>query len=264
MPGIRFHGKGAATMTKNSPSASLLYDTPRFLQAGDSALTVELGNAVDIRINEAVAALEQNISEAGIEGVLETIPTYRSVQVVYDPARIRSRDLIPRLAEVLARPGAGVATARRWVIPVCYGGEHGMDLEFVARVHNLAVDQVIAIHSGAEYRVYMIGFSPGFAYLGGLPDPLHTPRRDTPRTLTPARSISIGGIQAAVSTMPVPSGWHMLGQTPVRIFDLTRPEPFLLRTGDRVRFTPIPHAEFQRLDAAAEKGDIIARCEETG
>jgi KipI family sensor histidine kinase inhibitor len=227
-------------------------------------MTVELGNAVDIGVNEAVAALEQNISNAGIEGVLETIPTYRSLQVVYDPARIRSRDLIDRLSGILSGPVQGVAATRRWTIPVSYGGEHGKDLEFVAGVHNLSSDEVIRIHSGAEYRVYMIGFAPGFAYLGGLPEALHTPRRDNPRALTPARSVSIGGIQAAVSTMPVPSGWHLLGQTPVRTYDLTRPEPFLLKTGDRIRFESISHQEYRRLDAAAEKGDIIAECEVTG
>jgi KipI family sensor histidine kinase inhibitor len=251
-------------MTKTRKSDALLYERPRFLQAGDSALTVELGNAVDVGVNEAVAALDHNISTADIEGVLETIPTYRSLQVVYDPVRIRSRDLVARLCDVLSEPGQGAATARRWTIPVCYGGEHGMDLEFVADVHNLSPDEVVRIHSGGEYRVYMIGFAPGFAYLGGLPEALHTPRRDDPRALTPAQSVSIGGIQAAISTMPVPSGWHMLGQTPVRTYDLTRPEPFLLRTGDRVRFEAISHAQYRRLDAAAERGEIVAECEVTG
>jgi len=251
-------------MSKTKQSDSFLYEQPRFLQAGDCALTVELGNAVDVGVNAAVAALEQNISNAAIEGVLETIPTYRSLQVVYDPARIRSRELIARLSGILSGPGQRMAATRRWTIPVCYGGEHGIDLEFVAEVHNLSADEVIRIHSGAEYRVYMIGFAPGFAYLGGLSEALHTPRRDNPRALTPARSISIGGIQAAVSTMPVPSGWHLLGQTPVRTYDLTRPEPFLLKTGDRIRFESISHEQYLRLDAAAEQGEIIAKCEVTG
>ena len=111
-----------------------------------------------------------SISEAAIEGVLETIPTYRSLQVIYDPVRMRCRELIAHLSGILPRSGQGVVASRRWMIPVCYGGEHGMDLEFVAAVHNLTTDEVIRIHSGAEYRVYMIGFAPGFAYLGGLPE----------------------------------------------------------------------------------------------
>lgn len=251
-------------MREHRKPDGLLYAQPRFLQAGDGAVTVELGNAVDVGVNEAVAALDKNISAAAIEGVLETIPTYRSLQVVYDPGRIRSRDLIARLTDVLAGPVRSAAAARRWRIPVCYGGEHGMDLAFVAAAHTLTEDEVVRIHSEAEYRVYMIGFAPGFAYLGGLPEALHTPRRDNPRTRTPARSISIGGIQAAVSTMPVPSGWHMLGQTPVRTYDLNRREPFLLQTGDRIRFEPVSYEEYQRLDAAAENGEIIARCEVSG
>lgn len=231
-------------MPKNRKTESLLYEKPRFLQAGDSAVTIELGNVVDIGVNEAVAVLEKTIEEAAIEGVLATIPTYRSLQVIYDPARIRSRELIPRLSDLLPKDRQDAMGGRRWEIPVCYGSDHGMDLEFVASAHNLSTDDVIGIHSGGEYRVYMIGFAPGFAYLGGLPDPLHTPRRNNPRTLTPARSVSLGGIQAAISTMPVPSGWHMLGQTPVRTYDLSRKEPFLLQTGDRIRFKPITHDEF--------------------
>ena len=251
-------------MSNSGNTRALLYEKPRFLQAGDSAITIELGNAVDIRVNEAVAALEKSIAEAAVDGVLETIPTYRSLQVIYDPTRIRSRGLISRLSAVLPEEHQAGIEYRRWLFPVCYGGPHGMDLEFVAAVHDLTVDEVIRIHSEAEYRVYMIGFAPGFAYLGGLPEALHTPRRDNPRTLTPARSISLGGIQAAISTVPAPSGWHMLGQTPVRTFDLHRREPFLLQTGDRVRFQPISQDTYQRLDAEAEKGATVAECEAVG
>ena len=251
-------------MSKNEKMDSLLYEKPRFLQAGDSAITIELGNAVDVIVNEAVAAVERTIGEAAIEGVMEPIPTYRSLQVIYDPARIRSQNLIARLSGILPEDHRSVGEYRRWLFPVCYGGEYGMDLESVAAAHKLTIDNVIRIHSGADYRVYMIGFAPGFAYLGGLPKSLHTPRRDNPRTLTPARSISLGGIQAAISTVPAPSGWHMLGQTPVRTFDLRRQEPFLLQTGDRVRFQPISRGEYKRLNAKAEQGDIIAECESIG
>ena len=248
-------------MIKKAKSNSPLYEQPRFLQAGDSALTVELGNVVDVDVNEAVTALDQNIFEAAIDGVLEIIPTYRSLQVIYDPARIRSRELIVQLSKILPKRRQGTGESHRWWLPVCYGGECGMDLEFIAATHKLSAEEVVRIHSETEYRVYMIGFAPGFAYLGGLPEVLHTPRRDNPRTLTPARSISIGGIQAAISTVPAPSGWHMLGQTPVRTFDLSRKEPFLLKTGDRIIFQPVSHEEYIRLDAMAEKGDIVAESE---
>jgi KipI family sensor histidine kinase inhibitor len=251
-------------VAKNGKSDSQLYESPRFLQAGDSALTVELGNVVAVDVNEAVTTLEKSIADAAIEGVLETIPTYRSLQVLYNPETIRSRDLIARLKDMLPERLQFDGPSYRWLFPVCYGGEHGMDLEFMAETHKMSVEEVIRIHSEAEYRVYMIGFAPGFAYLGGLPEVLHTPRRVNPRIMVPARSISLGGIQAAIYSFPGPSGWHMLGQTPVRSFDLNRDEPFLLKTGDCIRFRPVSHDEYKRLDAMAERGDIIAEREVIG
>jgi KipI family sensor histidine kinase inhibitor len=166
-----------------------------------------------------------------------------------------------RIEKLVPKSAADEAPARRWTLPVAYGGAHGLDLEDVARAHGLTTDEVIALHSGAEYRVYMIGFSPGLAYLGGLPEPLHTPRRTSPRLRVPASSVSIGGIQAAVFSVEIPSGWHLLGRTPERMFDLRRTQPFLLGAGDRVRFRPISPAEYERLAALAERGEIVAECE---
>lgn len=238
-----------------------LHSEPRFLHAGDRALTVELGNVIDPAVNDLVVTLDDRIRAAAIPGVEETIPTYRSLQVVYDPLVIRAARLIPLLRALVPERAEPPRDRRRWRVPVCYGGEHGMDLDFVAETHAITTDEVIALHSSAEYRVYMIGFAPGFAYLGGLPEPLHTPRRQNPRTLTPASSISIGGIQAAVSSMPVPSGWHMLGRTPVRTFDSRRKAPFLMKTGDLVRFFAIDAPTFDRLDALADRGETVADSE---
>ena len=139
-------------MAKNGKSDSQLYAFPRFLHAGDSALTVELGNAVAVEVNQAVTTLEKNIADAAIEGVLETIPTYRSLQVIYNPETIRSKDLICRLKEMLPERFQLDDTSYRWLFPVCYGGEHGMDMEFMAETHKMSVEEVIRIHSGAEYR----------------------------------------------------------------------------------------------------------------
>ncbi|MBL6946431.1 MAG: 5-oxoprolinase subunit PxpB [Rhodospirillales bacterium] len=252
-------------MSENTakPSPELLYPEPRFLQAGDGALTIEISDAIDPGINDMVVAIDNRIVEAEITGVIETIPTYRSVQVVYDPMLIRAAPLIKRLKLLIPENFEAPSERRHWRFPVCYGGDYGMDLEFVAETHGVTTQDVIDLHSGAEYRVYMIGFAPGFSYLGGLPEVLHTPRRQNPRTLTPASSVSIGGVQAAISTVPVPSGWHMLGRTPARIFDRGRDQPFLLRTGDLVKFLPIDASEFERLDKLAEKGEIIAECETT-
>lgn len=235
---------------------------PRFLPAGDGAVVVEFGSTVDEALSDRVMALDARIAEAGIAGVVETVPTYRSLLVTYDPLQIRARQLIPRLADLAMDAREAAVVGRQWVIPVCYGGDHGEDLEWVAKVHGMTPDDVIALYAGAIYRVYMIGFTPGFAYLGGLPQILHTPRRETPRTLVPAGSVAIGGQQAAVFSVAAPSGWHMLGRTPVRTFDLRRDDPFLIAPGDRIRFSPVAAAEFDALAARAEAGDTVAWHEE--
>ncbi|MBT3358132.1 MAG: 5-oxoprolinase subunit PxpB [Rhodospirillales bacterium] len=244
-------------------SKSPFHPEPRLLQAGDGALTVEISDAIDPDVNDMVVAIDNHIAEATIDGVIETIPTYRSIQVVYDPMIVRSAPLVERLKQLIPDHFEAPSERRHWRFPVCYGGDHGMDLDFVAETHAITTDEVIDLHSGAEYRVYMIGFAPGFSYLGGLAEALHTPRRQNPRTVTPASSVSIGGVQAAISSVPVPSGWHMLGRTPARTFDRRRDQAFLLQTGDLVKFFPIKAGEFDRLDKLAEKGELIAECETT-
>ncbi len=231
---------------------------PRFLPAGDGGLIVELGDAVDERINAQVIALDRRIDRAAIEGVLETVPTYRSVLVLYDPLEIRAHALTERLSELVSQADVAEEVPRHWVFPVAYGGAYGMDLDFVARSHEMTTEEVIRLHSGAEYRVYMIGFAPGFTYLGGLPPALATPRRSDPRPRTPAGSVSLGGVQAAITSIEAPSGWHMLGRTPARLFDLRRQSPFLLKVGDRVRIAEISPGAFERLSGLAEKGELVA------
>jgi KipI family sensor histidine kinase inhibitor len=235
-------------MSVTSPSSPSL--SPRLLAAGDGALIVELGEGVAPALNAAVHRLDRRIADAGLPGVVETVPTYRSVLVVFDPALTSPDALGPALLELardLARPTA--EPQRRWIVPVCFGGAHGEDLDDVARRANLTSDEVVALHCAADYRVYMLGFSPGFAYLGGLPDALHQPRRENPRMVTPAGSVMQGGAQAAISPIAMPSGWHLLGRTPIKTFDLRRTPPFLLAPGDRIRFSPITAAEYDRLAA---------------
>ncbi|MBL8687639.1 MAG: 5-oxoprolinase subunit PxpB [Rhodospirillaceae bacterium] len=230
----------------------------RLLAAGDTALTVELGDAVDPKINAQVLALDKALSEAKLAGIVETVPTYRSLQVHFDPD-VLDADTLRRTVERLAadlddQPPPG----RLWTVPVAYGGEHGIDLDSVAERTGLTTEQVIARHLGGDYRVYMIGFQPGFTYLGGLDPKLHLPRRETPRLKTPAGTISVGGIQAAVASIEAPSGWHLLGRTPVRAFDPGRADPFLFRAGDRIRFERIAHDDYTRLAADAS---WLPKCE---
>ncbi|MDQ0513099.1 5-oxoprolinase subunit PxpB [Ancylobacter amanitiformis] len=248
---------------------------PRLLDAGESGLVVEFGDTIDEQVNREVIALADALDALQLDGVCEIVPTYRSLLVLFDPL-VLSREALR--GHVLAlwppradgRPSHGTRHGPShgtghgtWRVPVAYGGEHGVDLDHVARLHGLTTGEVIDLHSRAEYRVYMIGFAPGFAYLGGLDEAIHTSRRTDPRLKTPPRSISIGGRQAAVSPpLEIPSGWHLLGQTPVRTYDPTRAErPFLFAAGDTIRFTPVPQAEYAALCRAAEAGEIIAEWE---
>jgi KipI family sensor histidine kinase inhibitor len=236
--------------------------TPRYLPAGEAAIVVEFGETVDRDLNARVLAFDAALTRAQIPGVLEAVPTYRSLLVEYDPAIIGYEALVERLAPLGSAPADSVAGGRRWIVPVAYGGEYGDDLDEIARRHGLSATEVIALHLSGDYRIYMIGFAPGFAYLGGLPAGLATSRRKNPRARVPAGSIIIGGAQAAIVSTPIPSGWHILGRTPVRAFDLRRADPFLFRAGDRIRFRRIDRAEFERLADAAARGASVAELEE--
>ena len=230
----------------------------RILPAGDGALVVELGDGIDPALNDRVHRLDGRIAEAAIPGVVETVPTYRSILITFDPLATDADALAARVLDLAAgMTDEAAAGGRRWVVPVCFGGAHGEDLEEVARRTGLTAEQVVALHCTADFRVYMLGFSPGFAYLGGLPEALHLPRRENPRLKTPAGSLMQGGAQAAVSPLAMPSGWHLLGRTPLKMFDVRRPQPFLLAPGDRVRFTAIDAAEYDRLSAEAERSDLL-------
>ncbi|HSI42070.1 MAG TPA: 5-oxoprolinase subunit PxpB [Xanthobacteraceae bacterium] len=237
---------------------------PRLLDAGDGALVVEFGDIIDETLNRQVVALDAALAALALPGVRETVPTYRSLLVLFDPL-VLSRAMLRAAIEALPTLDTEArVSAPLWRVPVLYGGAAGIDLDAVAAMHGLTPDALVALHSGAEYRVYMIGFAPGFAYLGGLPQRLHTSRRTDPRPKVPPRSISIGGAQAAVSPpIEVPSGWHLLGQTPVRSYDPARTgRPFLFAPGDRIRFEAISEADYGALCAAAEAGELVAVREE--
>ncbi|MBN9583297.1 MAG: 5-oxoprolinase subunit PxpB [Afipia sp.] len=231
---------------------------PRILPSGDTALTVEFGRDIDPAVNRQVLNLDRNLTREAIPGVVETVPTYRSLLVHYDPVRIGYRALSDQVLALARLPVPAETAVRRWGVPVVYGGDYGIDLDDVARLHGLTTAEVIAKHTGNDYRVAMIGFTPGFAYLSGLDPAIVTPRRETPRTETPPGTISIGGVQACVQCLAAPSGWHLLGRTPVRTFHPHRDPVFLMEPGDAVRFHAIPASEFAALDRAAERGETVA------
>jgi len=227
---------------------------PRIVACGDSALSIELSDEIDEDVNARVIALAADLTEWPVDAITEMVPTYRSLLVLYDPSIRRAQALRLQLEARLRTAVPGSRPARRFVVPVVYGGEAGLDLAALADMKDLSVDELVAIHAAAEYRVYMIGFAPGFAYLGGLPEILHTPRLATPRQRIEAGSIGIGGRQASINSVPGPSGWRYIGRTPLRLFDPARSEPFLLGAGDRVRFRPIGPEEAAALDEAVAAG----------
>ena len=231
---------------------------PRLLPSGDSAITVEFGRNIDDAANRRVLALDRELASAPIAGVTETVPTYRSLLVHYDPVQIAFEALGEQLLALAERPVPAATRTRRWRIPVTYGGEHGIDLEDVAKALQTTPDDIVARHVAGDYRVAMIGFTPGWSYLSGLEKFLHMPRRQDPRLLTPAGTISIGGVQTGVQCLAGPSGWHLLGRTAVRTYQLHRDPIFLLEPGDAITFTAVDAKTFAEQDRAAEDGEVIA------
>jgi KipI family sensor histidine kinase inhibitor len=231
---------------------------PRLLPSGDSAITVEFSRNIDDAANQRVLALDRVLADAPVTGVTETVPTYRSLLVHYDPLQVNFDALSEKLIALAKLPVPSTTRTRRWRIPVVYGGEHGIDLEDVAKTLKTTADDIVARHVAGQYRVAMIGFTPGWSYLSGLDPSLQMPRRQNPRLLTPAGTISIGGVQAGVQCLAGPSGWHLLGRTAVRTYQLHRDPTFLLEPGDRVIFFPVDHKTFVEQDRAAERGEIVA------
>lgn len=224
---------------------------------------VSFGEEISEELNAAVVALARSLEERPLPGVIETVPTYRSLLVYYDLGKARysklARALRRRCREIAAAGPAARASGGRLVeIPVLYGGSYGEDLPDVARHCGIPEEEVIARHSGRDYLIYMLGFLPGFAYLGGMDEGLATPRLGTPRQAIPAGSVGIGGSQTGIYPLRSPGGWRLIGTTPLRPYDPRRAEPILYRAGDRVRFRPIGEAEFAELRARDERGESLA------
>jgi KipI family sensor histidine kinase inhibitor len=237
---------------------------PILLPSGDSALVLQIGETVDAEANARIISLNAELEARAIPGVEEIVPTYRSLLLRYDPEIVRGAELERVLLDAFAHNATTGSAGRLWTVPCLYGGEVGQDLDELAAMKNLTPQEVVTLHSGAEYRIYMIGFAPGFAYLGGLPDILHTPRLLKPRQNIPAGAIGIGGQQGNINSVASPSGWRFLGWTPLRTFDPARAEPFLFRAGDRVRFRAIGAAEAEELAARSAAGETIIQPELSG
>ena len=219
---------------------------PRVVPAGDSAILIELGSEIAPEISSMVFALTDLVKDAGLNSGLEVLPTYRSVLVYYDPlvsSYVEMFDAVNGALERLVEPVNGNSSVKIIEIPVVYGGDDGPDLDFVANHAGITEDAVIELHSGTEYRVYMLGFSPGFPYLGGLDERIAAPRLKTPRVLVPAGSVGIAESQTGVYPNAGPGGWRIIGRTSVPLFDVNSSTPSLITPATKVRFIPVDQHE---------------------
>ncbi|MCK6410478.1 5-oxoprolinase subunit PxpB [Thauera sp.] len=233
----------------------------RILDAGDAAVTIEFGNVIDPALLAAVNALDTAIARlrqaSELPGVIETMPTFRSLTVFFDPLATDRDALLAVLQPMVDAAAHGTpADGRHWRLPVCYEGEAAPDLAEVARAIGIGEDEVVALHSGTEYLVYMLGFLPGFPFMGDLPERLRLPRRSQPRVRVPAGSVAIATGLTAIYPWESPGGWHLLGRCPVPLFDARRASPSLLAAGDKVRFMPVSADECLALEAGLRSGDI--------
>jgi inhibitor of KinA len=231
-----------------------MHERPRFLLAGDRGLLVEFGAVIDPEINQRVRQIFLSIEKTPIVGVTEVIPTYRSILIFYDPFITNSEKIEKKILEREDKLADRDIPSRETIeIPVAYGEEFGPDLEFVAQHNNLTPEQVIEIHTSVSYLIYMLGFTPGFPFLGGLSERLFTPRLENPRHLVPAGSVGIANNQTGVYPIDSPGGWRLIGRTPVKLYDPKRSPPILLKAGNQLRFKGISKKQFREI--AESHGD---------
>jgi inhibitor of KinA len=234
---------------------------PRYVAAGESALVVEFGDTIDPKIHGRVLALDAAIGQANWEGVTETVPTYRSLMIHFDPRRWAPEALSDALAGLDYAAAPPRTRQQRWRIPACYDAPHGDDIAEVAALLDLPRARIIDLHQCARYRVYMYGFAPGFTFLGGLPPELAIPRRAAPRAAVPPGTLLIAGGQALIAGCAMPTGWYAIGRTPVKMFDSSRGQVFLAGIGDEICFERIDPAAFIAMSTAADAGEFCAHHE---
>jgi inhibitor of KinA len=232
-------------------------DDFRILQTADSAIVIEFGSTIDRKISERVLALAEALKKAGLPGVTEVVATFRSLSVNYDSLLTTGRDL----EQAITTFAAGAVTLSRvrqlWDIPVCYDPQFAPDIDDVAKSVCLATTEVAALHANTQYHVYMIGFVPGYPYMGDLPAKLQLPRRAEPRTRVPPGSLAIASSMTAVYPYESPGGWHLIGRSPVRFFDPQSEKGALLGPGDAVKFRPVTPEEFSIIQLAVDRNDFV-------
>lgn len=228
----------------------------KILTAGDASLLIEFGKEISPEINAKITATVQLMKEQHIEGVVDIIPAFCSLLINYDPRVLSYDDISKRMKRLLKMDiKAGESRRRVFEIPVCYGGQYGPDLANIAEHAGLTEEEVIKIHSSRDYLIYMLGFLPGFCYLGGLDERIHTPRLANPRLKINAGSVGIGGSQTGIYPLDSPGGWQLMGMTPVKTYDPDREVPILLSAGDYIRFIPVDEEEYLRIKELVERDE---------
>lgn len=239
---------------------------PTISPVGDRAISIDFGQVIDPTINRHIRQTIERIKELQLEGIIELVPTYCALLVEYDAMLYSYSEICniiePTLEEGMANTTNELVTVVE--VPTVYGGEFGPDLSFVASHNHLSEDEVISIHSGTDYLVYMLGFIPGFTYLGGMDLRIATPRLSSPRTLIPAGSVGIAGEQTGTYPSDSPGGWQIIGRTPVTMYDMSKAQAALLNAGDYVRYVPIDESEFHRIKSLGSDYVPVIREVEVG
>ena len=217
----------------------------KILTVGDSSVLIEFGKEISPEINSRIATMVKLLKVQQIEGIVDMIPSFCALLINYDSRVISYSKLKKRLEDVLKLDAESESIAAEvFEIPVCYGGKYGPDMTNLIEHSGLSEKEIIEIHSGSDYLIYMLGFLPGFPYLGGLDERIHIPRLASPRIKIPAGSVGIGGAQTGIYPLDSPGGWQLLGQTPVKTYDPERETPILFEAGDYIRFVPVSEKEF--------------------
>ncbi len=233
----------------------------RFLKAGDSALIVELGNEISPIINYKLKKITDYLDSLKHKAIKDLLPTYRSIIVYYDPMILSFDELKNMVEQNCTADDDSILSVQKEIIevPVLYGGEYGPDIENIASHNNLSVEEVIKIHTSGEYLVYMLGFTPGFPYLGGMDKRIATPRLTTPRTKIPAGSVGIAGEQTGLYPIESPGGWQLLGRTPLNFFDPMKENPFIVTSGQYIKFTAISKKEYDEITEQVKNGTYTVK-----
>ena len=221
-------------------------------QISETSVLVEFGMKISEDINKKVRTLCTYLDEKPFNGMIEYVPAFTSISIIYNPLDMNSEspyEVVKTILDnIISKLDFSLADEEHIVeIPVCYGSEFGQDIEQVAKINNITVDEVIKIHSEGKYLVYMIGFAPGFPYLGGMSEKIAAPRRESPRTAIPEGSVGIAGMQTGVYPIETPGGWQLIGKTPLKMFDLNGNHKSLLKAGDIAKFYPISYEEYVKL-----------------